>query len=395
MDADKTLALVIPAYNEEAAIADIVKRCLDAREVIRRETGLEAVEVVVVDDGSRDRTREIAASFPAARLVVHPDNRGYGAALMTGFAATSAGLLAFLDADGTCSPLAFADLYRALIRERADLVVGDRLHPGSQMPAVRRLGNRFYAFVISKLSGVPVHDSASGMRLFRRELVARLAPLPTGLHFTPAMTARAACLGARIAEVPIPYAERQGRSKLNVVADGVRFLRVILEVIFAVFPLRFFGPIGGFFALVALAYGIGPVAYYAAHGRLEETVIYRLLGIVTLSACSLTALCFGLIAQRISDRVTGRTSRWLWPALPKAAVAAGCGLGLIGIGLDSGTIMEYVRSGQVKTHWIYILTGALPIIAGMVLFCFGITLGLVRHLPGPGPGAPGGGAVDR
>ena len=382
MDDPQSLAIVIPAYNEEAAIADIVRRCLDARSLICRETGLKRVDVIVVDDGSRDRTREIAAGFPQARLVVHPGNLGYGAALATGFEASDAGLLAFLDADGTCDPLAFVELHRAMARTDADMAVGNRMGEGSRMPGVRRIGNRFYAFIISRLTGVEVGDSASGMRLFRRELLGRLKPLPTGLHFTPAMTARAASLGARIVEAPIPYAERQGRSKLNVVADGMRFLRVILGVIFAIHPLRVFGPVGALFALAALGYGIKPVAYYLSCRHLEEDMIYRLLTIVTLAVCGQISICSGLIAQKVSDAVTRRRGGWLdRPGLAEAAVAAGVLLGLGGVLLNSRTIMEYASSGRITSHWVYVLAGALAVISGTVQVCFGITLALVRHLP--------------
>jgi glycosyltransferase involved in cell wall biosynthesis len=378
-----TLSIVIPAFNEEASIAEIVGRCLEARESLCRETGVERVEVLVVDDGSRDRTRDIAARFSEARLVVHPVNRGYGAALTSGFAAATGELLGFLDADGTCDPKAFADLHRALREQKADLAVGNRLHESSQMPSIRRIGNRFYAFIIARLTGVAVRDSASGMRLFKRELLERLRPLPAGLHFTPAMTARAASLGARIAEVPIPYAERQGRSKLNVIADGVRFLRVILGTIFAIHPLRIFGPLGALFVMLALGYGIKPVSYYLTFHRLEEEMIYRLLTIVTLSACSLTALCFGLIAQSLSDAATGRRNAWLeHRGLSASAGGAGALLVVGGIALNSRTIMEYVASGHITTHWIYVLTGGLAVISGTVLVCFGITLSLTRHLPG-------------
>ncbi|HAM34313.1 MAG TPA: glycosyltransferase family 2 protein [Elusimicrobia bacterium] len=382
MGQGQTLSIVIPAFNEEAAASDIVRRCLEAREVICRDTGLERVEVVVVDDGSRDRTREIVASFPEARLVVHPVNRGYGAALMTGFAAASGELLGFLDADGTCDPLAFVELYGALARG-ADMAVGNRLHGGSRMPALRRMGNSFYALVISSLTGVAVTDSASGMRLFRRELLRRLSPLPAGLHFTPAMTARAAALGARIAERDIPYAERRGRSKLNVAADGVRFLRVILGMVFAIYPLRIFGPIGAFFGCLALGYGVEPILYYAARGKLEEFMIYRLLTIVTLACCGLAALCFGCLAQSLSDAMTGRRTRWLsWTYMPEAAAGLGGLLGLGGVLLNSRTVVEYVTSGRITIHWVYVLTGGLAVIFGTMLGCFGITLALVRHLPG-------------
>ena len=382
MPTPNILSLIIPAYNEEAAIADILRRCLKAREVLRRETGLSAVEIVVVDDGSTDRTREIAASFSEVRLVVHPGNQGYGAALMSGFAAAAGELLGFLDADGTCDPRVFVPMYRALSQERADMVVGNRLHPGSRMPVLRRVGNIFYAEVISRLSGVSVRDSASGMRLFRRELLERLKPLPAGLHFTPAMTARAACLGARLVEIPIPYAERQGSSKLHVFADGVRFLRVILGVIFAIFPLRVFGPASALFGLAALCYGAGPVVHYLRVHRLEDDMIYRLLTIVTLSACSVTTLCFGLLSQRISDTATGRPSgRLNRPGLSWGAILSGGFLGLGGVTLNSRPLLEYLSTGRITTHWVYVLTGGLAVISGTVLACFGITLGLVRHLP--------------
>src|SRR5687768_10132234 len=107
----KTLSIVIPAYNEEGAIADILTRCLGCREEIRKETGL-GVEVIAVDDGSRDRTREIAKGFKEARLLVHEVNRGYGNALMTGFQGATGDYLAFLDADGTCDPRAFIPLFK-------------------------------------------------------------------------------------------------------------------------------------------------------------------------------------------------------------------------------------------------------------------------------------------
>lgn len=371
------LSIVIPAYNEEEAIAGILTRCLAAREPIRKATGLD-VEVVAVDDGSRDRTRQIAEGFKEAKLVVHPVNKGYGQALMTGFKAGTGDYLGFLDADGTCDPLAFIDLYKALQAGGAVMAVGNRLHERSRMPAVRRLGNRLYAALISALTGMRVNDSASGMRLFARELIDRLEPLPSGLHFTPAMTARVASMGKKIAETPIPYAERQGESKLNVVADGLRFLRVILGIIFAYFPLRLFGPLGALFLALALWLGLKPVGFYLEHRFLQEDMIYRLLTISTLSVSGLICVCFGLLAQAVSDALVGR-ARWLPP--PEPTAAAGAVLGLGGILLNSKTILEYASSGRITIHWVYVLAGGLAVILGTVLLCFGITLALVRHLP--------------
>ncbi len=377
------LSIIIPAYNEEQSIAEIVERCLKARETLMREMGLEKVEVIVVDDGSRDRTREIASRFTEARVVSHARNRGYGQALMTGFEAAEGELLSFLDADGTLDPLSLVPLHRAMREADADLSIGSRMHPESHMPAVRVVGNIFYATIISRLTGVPVKDSASGLRLFRRGLLERLKPLPTGLHFTPAMTARAACLGARIVETPVPYAERQGRSKLNVVADGVRFLRVILGIIFSYYPLKIFGPAGLFFAAVALGYGIWPVSYYLRFGRLEpEVMIYRLLTIVTLSAVSLICLTTGGLAQKLSDIATGRESgAWDHPRLQELALGLGLALVAGAALLNWSTIREYVSTGRITTHWIYVLTGSLGVLCGTLLAAFGVAYGLAGHLP--------------
>lgn len=384
MTKGKTLSVVIPAYNEEDAIEEILTKCLSARERICRETGLAGVEVIAVDDGSRDRTRELAGKFTEAKLVVHPVNKGYGQALMTGFKAASGDYLGFLDADGTCDPLAFIPLYKALVDRGADLSIGNRLHPGSKMPRIRTIGNKIYAQIISKLTGVPVSDTASGMRVFARHMLAKLEPLPTGLHFTPAMTARAACMGAKIAETPIPYADRQGESKLNVVSDGVRFLRVILGIVFAYYPLRIFGPAGLLFALVGLGYGVHPVTYYLEHGRLEpDVMIYRLLTIVTLMACGLVCLTYGGLAQRVSAIANGKPAGVLsrhW--LRELAIIMGLAFALGGVVLNSKTIVEYAATGQITIHWIYVLTGGLAVILGTVLTCFGITLGLLGHLPG-------------
>lgn len=380
----KTLTIVLPAFNEEDAIGGTLEQCLASESVIRRETGLEAVELLVVDDGSRDRTREIASRIKGVRVLVHPRNRGYGAALMTGFEAARGDYLAFMDADGTIDPLCFITLYRELLRAGADLAIGGRLHPASQMPPLRVVGNRFYAAVISRLTGVPVTDTASGVRLFSRTLLPKLLPMPAGLHFTPAMTARAACMGARIVEAPIPYAERVGQSKLNVVSDGMRFLRVILGIIFSYYPLRIFGPAGMVFAGVALAYGIGPVCQYAALRRLEapEDMIYRLLTVVTLAVCSLICLTFGGLAQKLSDLATRRSSGfWDHPRLRDLSLALGTVLALSGILLNTRTIVEYVTSRQIHQHWIYVLTGSLAVISGTVLGAFGVTLDLARHLP--------------
>ena len=219
------LSIVIPALNEEDAIGATVGRCLEARSRIAEEAGLSGVEVLVVSDGSSDRTEEIALGYPDVTVLTFERNRGYGAAIKTGWEHARGELLGFLDADGTCDPAVFVGLCRA-VRNGADVALGSRMGQDSQMPAVRILGNKLFAWMLGLLSRRVVQDTASGMRVVRRSALPDLYPLPDGLHFTPAMSARALLEEKlTLVEVPMPYAERVGRSKLSVVRDGVRFLR--------------------------------------------------------------------------------------------------------------------------------------------------------------------------
>ena len=244
-----TLSIVIPAYNEENGIAEIIERVLAVRPAVAQ-AGVEGFELLIVDDGSRDRTAEIARRFATVRVIQQP-NQGYGGALKTGFREARGELLAFLDADGTYPPEAYPDLCRAALEHNADMVVGSRMAgTRSEMPLTRRVGNTFFAALLSILSSTRVSDSASGMRIVHRDALNLLYPLPDGLNFTPAMSARAICENMNIVEVPIEYSERVGRSKLSVIKDGLRFLRSIVWTVITYNPVRVFG-LGGF-GLIAL-----------------------------------------------------------------------------------------------------------------------------------------------
>ena len=239
-----TLSVVIPALNEEDGISNIIERVLTIKASLAQ-AGVEELELIVVDDGSKDRTPEIIASYPEVVLVRHPVNRGYGAAIKTGFRRARGNLLAFLDADGTYPPESFPELCRPILEDGADLVIGSRMAGAdSDMPAVRRLGNTIFAGLVSVISNRHVTDSASGQRVLRSDILPNLYPLPDGLNFTPVMSTRAMHEQIKVVEVPITYSERLGRSKLSVVRDGTRFLNSILMTALTYNPTRIFGLVG-------------------------------------------------------------------------------------------------------------------------------------------------------
>lgn len=247
-----TLSIVIPAYNEEDGIEAVTRRVLNTRQRLA-EVSIDDLELIVVDDGSRDRTREIVRGLPGVRLLCHKVNGGYGAALKTGFAAARGEWIGFLDADGTYPPEYFPELCRVGLLQDADIVIGSRMAgAASEMPRMRRLGNYIFANLVSLVSAQRITDSASGMRVFKRSVLDRVYPLPDGLNLTPVMSTRALHEGLKMVETPIPYSERQGRSKLSVVRDGLRFAGSIVWTALTYNPVRLLGIVGAL-ALVAAA----------------------------------------------------------------------------------------------------------------------------------------------
>jgi glycosyltransferase involved in cell wall biosynthesis len=244
------LSIVIPAYNEEDGIAAIVERVL-AIEPMLPKVGVDSLECIVVDDGSKDKTAEIVRSYTKVRLICQ-QNKGYGGALKTGFQAARGELLGFLDADSTYPPEYFPQMCKIAL-DGADLVIGSRMAgEKSEMPLVRRVGNFIFANLLSLVAGVRISDSASGQRIIRREVLPSLYPLPDTLDFTPAMSTRALHENLKMVEMAIPYKERSGRSKLSVVKDGMRFFKSIVWTALTYNPVRIFGGLGGIMLLLGV-----------------------------------------------------------------------------------------------------------------------------------------------
>jgi len=390
------LSVVIPAYNEEHGIDSIARRVLATRERLA-EVGVDGLEVLIVDDGSRDRTAEVASAIDGVTLLRHPRNRGYGAALKTGFSKARGDLIGFLDADGTYPPEYFPELCR-LAMNGSDLVIGSRMAgAASEMPLTRRLGNWFFARLLSAVGAQHVTDSASGMRVFKRSILEKLYPLPDGLNLTPVMSTRAVHENISMAETPIPYSERVGRSKLSVFRDGSMFLRSILWTALSYNPVRILGWIG--VAGVLLAAGVG--------GAL---LIARLSGVTTLGPWEVASLFGALVAAvgGISVFALGSTFNYLVSLFYQTPVRQGLfgrplftpsldhhfgwmgtvvlavGLGAAGISLGLG-----VSGWDIARLWLYLLGSALMILIGIQLVLSWVLMRVLEEL------SQRGGMVDK
>lgn len=361
------LSIVIPALNEEEAIASTIERSLSARETIIAGSPVDSVEIIVVSDGSTDRTAEIAAGYDDVRLIVFEKNRGYGAAIKKGFEEGTGDLVAFLDADGTCEPAFFATLCTALVDENASVSIGSRMGPQSQMPRVRRLGNRVYAILLSLLSNRVVSDTASGMRVIRRDVLSQLYPLPDGLHFTPAMSARVLMdRQLRIVERPMPYEERIGESKLHVLRDGVRFLRTILEMSLMWRPANLFIAAGAACLVAMTLLAMHPIESWLAAGRFEEDMIYRLLFCSLLGTVGVATLSAGVICSLLHDLIAGerRERTFLGSLLEKFYSGRGwMGASLVTapvlVWLTGRGVVTWVTAGYVDIHWSRVVLAGL------------------------------------
>ena len=378
------LSIVIPAYNEEEAIADIIRRCLAERENIVRETAVEDVEIIVVNDGSHDRTAEIAGQFRDIVLISYEKNRGYGAAIKSGFEKATGTLVAFLDADGTCDPRYFIDMCKKMAEEDADIVIGSRMTPSSRMPLIRKVGNRFYALLINLLGNTSITDSASGMRVIKKSSLAKLYPLPDGLHFTPAMSCRAVLdENLSIAEVPMTYEERVGRSKLGVVQDGIRFLKTIVDIALTYAPFRFFGIAGIAMFLAGFLYGLYPLVYYLRYQSVPDYMIYRLVTVMVLIVTSIGIVTVGIISDEVIQLMHRRNGRirgfkaMVHQALSQRnLIMFGVVVALLGIALNYKTIWKYLTTGTIDLPWVYVITGAFLVMVGLQA----VALGIVRRI---------------
>jgi dolichol-phosphate mannosyltransferase len=205
-----TLSVVIPAYDEERYIGALLER---VRAVDLAPCGLRT-EIIVVDDGSRDRTAGIAAVVDGVRLHRLPVNGGKGQAVRSGIGLATGDLVIIQDADLEYDPHDYLPMIRALQAGRGDVVYGSRyLRHGRyrHQSLAAYAGGRSLSLVAWLFTGRYLTDTATGYKLFRRSDVAELPLLTSGFEVDHEITARLLARGHRIVEVPISYAPRSRR----------------------------------------------------------------------------------------------------------------------------------------------------------------------------------------
>jgi glycosyltransferase involved in cell wall biosynthesis len=273
------VSVVIPALDEAATIADVVTR-LRAAGAWR--------EVLVVDDGSTDRTAELARDA-GARVIRHPYTKGNGAAVKTGIRQASGEFVLVIDGDGQHPPAQALRLASRL--GDYDLVVGARA-AADHASLGRRAGNALLNGLATYLTGRAIPDLTSGFRAARRDCLQEfLHLLPNGFSTPTTTTLAFMRAGYSVAFEPVGTARRVGRSKIHVTRDGAVFILIVLKIVTLFSPLRIFLPVSAASLAAGVVYGVWNVV---AYGRIPN-------GAVVLMLFAALVFLVGLVSEQVAS----------------------------------------------------------------------------------------------
>ena len=279
--------VLIPAYNAESTIEGVLHGVMSA---------LRGCEIIVIDDGSTDRTAETVQRFEGVKLVSHSTNRGYGAALKTGIRVATGDILITLDADGQHDPAGIPDLLSAL--EGFDMASGARqqlIHS----PMWRMPGKWAIHLLANWLSSRRIPDLNCGLRAFRKDIVSKYAHLcPNGFSFSTTITLVLINRGYAVTFVPVNVQRRQGTARSTVsLATGFGTILLILRLMTLLNPMRVFLPISLLLLLSGATWGMR----YVLLGQGLS------IGALLLILSSLLLFGFALIADQVAEL---RKEKW-------------------------------------------------------------------------------------
>jgi len=278
------VSIVIPVYNEEEAIGDDLDTIMATME-----GSSYTYEVVVVDDGSTDRTADIARA-KGVKVIQHPINRGTGAARRTGIVQAQGEIIVMTDGDGTYPN---QDIPRLLEYLPAfDQVVGARTSEQGSFRFLRAPTKWFIRKLACYLTGMDIPDLNSGLRAFKKGVMLKfLYLIPDGFSCVSTMTLAFLCNGYTIKYVPIDYYKRIGRSKFRPINDTYNYLLTVVRMVMYFNPLKVFLPISLFLTLIGTVKLIRDMLVYRNLYFPGVTVM------IVLTAIQVTAI--GLLADLI------------------------------------------------------------------------------------------------
>ena len=294
------LVVTVPAYNEEKTIADVIA------EIPREVEGIEAVEVLVIDDGSTDDTISRARDAGADNILSHRKNEGLGITFKDGLEAAlemGADIIVNIDGDGQYNAKEIPALAKPLVEDKADIVLGwrdiDRL---DFMPRSNRIGNKVATWLTNKVSGMLIKDAQSGFRAFSREAALRMN-LFGKYTYVQETIIEAKYKGLKIEQIPIEFRPRQGKSRLipNLPTYARRAGAIILGTYCSYHPLKIFSYIGLFLILIGAVFGAITLFHFIQDGTISgytPTAIAAAILVIT----GLQTIVLGLFANAAKNQ---------------------------------------------------------------------------------------------
>jgi len=280
------VSIVIPAYNEEDSIAEVIAEIDKAFSTCEGDH-----EFIVVNDGSTDKTNE-AVKQTRARFFEHSINRGYGAAIKTGIKKAQYDVILIVDADGTYPAEQIPEMIGHI--KNYDMVVAARTGKSVRIPMIRRPAKWLINKLANYLSEFNIPDLNSGLRLMRREVVEKfLSILPNGFSFTSTITLAMLTNGYSVKYVPIDYRKRIGRSKIRPIKDTLNFIQLVIRTVIYFNPLKIFVPMS--LSLFLLSMLVLFYSFFFTPQIMDVTTI-------VLFVSALQLLAIGMVADLIDKR---------------------------------------------------------------------------------------------
>jgi glycosyltransferase involved in cell wall biosynthesis len=288
---------MIPAYNEEETIGEVIK------EIPRKIEGIKEIEVLIINDGSTDKTSEAAKNAGADKIIVFRSNRGLALAFKEGFNSAlemGADIIVNTDADGQYDNGEIPNLIKPIIQGKADIVLGNRQVPNLQhMPTQKRIGNRIATWITRLASGVKITDAQTGFRAFSREAAMKINILH-GYTYTQETIIAASHKRLKTLEVPISFRKREGKSRLisNIFNYAKSAGSTIIRSYTFYNPFKTFLFLGGFITFLGFLAGLKVLMHFLTTGKVSPFLPTALLSALFIIV-GFQVIVIGLIGDMI------------------------------------------------------------------------------------------------